>query len=72
MEASKDISLLIEIKDLSLVVGKFVMDVELWDIRNRDITLELFWLTENGFPVDTQGRCQRNVSTTKVFSNCAR
>ena len=43
------------------------MDAEVLDIGYRDIILGLSWLTENGFLVDTQDRCLRNVSTGQVI-----
>ena len=56
-----------KVLDSSLVLGKFGMDAEVLDIRNRDVILGLSWLTENGFSVDTQDRCQRNVNTGQVI-----
>ena len=52
-----------EVIDLSPVLDKFAMDAEVLDIGNRDVILGLSWLTENGFSVDTQDRCLRNVNT---------
>ena len=49
--------------DSSSVLGKFGMDAEVLDIRNRDVMLGLSWLTENRFSVDTQDRCLSNVNT---------
>jgi len=43
-------------------LGKFSLDTEVLDIRNKDVILDLSWLTENGFGIDTQDRCQRNTS----------
>ena len=54
--------------DSSLVLGKFVMDAEVLDIRNRDLILGLSWLTANGFLVNTQDRCLRNVNTSQGIS----
>ena len=54
--------------DSTSVVGKFAMDAEVADIGNRDIILGLCWLIENGFSVDTQHRCLRNVNTFQVIS----
>ena len=51
-----------KVMDSSLVLGKFAMDAEVLDIGNRDVILGLSWLTENGFSVDTQDRCLRNVN----------
>ena len=39
--------------DSSSVLGKFAMDAEVLDIGNRAVILGLYWLTENGFSVDT-------------------
>ena len=52
-----------KVMDLSSVLCKFVMDIEVLYIGNRDVILGLFWLTENGFSVDTQDRYLRNVNT---------
>ena len=52
----------------SLVLGKFAMDAEVLYMGNWDVVLGLSWLTENGFSVDTQDRCLRNVSTRQLFS----
>ena len=57
-----------KVMDLSSVVGKFAMNGEVLDIGNRDIILGLSWLTENGFSVDTQDKCLRNVNTGQVIS----
>ena len=43
------------------------MDAEVLDFGNRDVILGLSWLTENGFSVDTQDRCLRNVNTGQVI-----
>ena len=51
----------------SSILGKFAMDVEVLDIGNRDVILGLAWLTENGFSVDAQDRCLRNVNTAHVI-----
>ena len=56
-----------KVMDLSSVLGKFTMDAEVLDIGNRDVILGLSWLTENGFSVDTQDRCLRNVNTGQVI-----
>ena len=37
------------------------------DIGNKDVILELSWLTENGFSVNTQDRCLRNVNSGQVI-----
>ena len=56
-----------KVMDVSSVLGKFTMDAEVLDIGNRDVILGLSWLTENGFSVDTQDRCLRNVNTGQVI-----
>ena len=53
--------------ELSSILGKFAMDAEVLDIGNRDVILGLSLLTENGFSVDTQDRCLRNVNTGQVI-----
>ena len=53
--------------DSSSVLGKFAMDAEVLDIGNRHMKLGLSRLTENGFSVDTQDRCLRNVTTGQVI-----
>ena len=56
-----------KVMDSSSVLGKFAMDAEVLDIGNRDIILVLSRLTENGFLVDTQDRCLKNVNTGQVI-----
>ena len=56
-----------KVMDFCLVLGKFGMDVEVLNIRNRDVILGLSWLTENGFLVDTQNKCLRNVKSGQVI-----
>ena len=56
-----------QVMDSSLSLSKFAIDAEVWDIGNRDVILGLSWLTENGFSVDTQDRCLRNVNTGQVI-----
>ena len=56
-----------QVMDSSLVLGKFAIDAEVLDIGNRDVLLGLSQLTENGFSVDTQHRCLRNVNTRQVI-----
>ena len=56
-----------KVMDSSLILGKFAMDAEVLDIGNRDVILALSWLTENGFSLDTQHRCVRNVNTGQVI-----
>ena len=52
-----------KVMDSSSVLGKFSMDAEVLDIGNRDMILGLSWLTKNGFSVDTQDRCLRNINS---------
>ena len=49
------------------ILCKITIDAEVLDIRNRDVILGSSWLTENGFSVDTQERCLRNVNTGQVI-----
>ena len=49
------------------VLSKFVMNVKTLDIRNQNNILELSWLTENIFSMDTQDRCLRNVNRGQVI-----
>ena len=56
-----------KVMDSSSVLDKFAMDAEVLDIGNRDVILGLSWLTENGFSVDTQDRCLRNVNSGQVI-----
>ena len=56
-----------KVMDFSLVVGKFAMDAEVLDIRNRNAILGLSWWTEKGFSVDTQDRCLTNINTGQVI-----
>jgi len=49
------------------LLGKFSLDVEVLDIGKKDVILGLSWLVENGFMVDTQERCLRNVETGLVI-----
>ena len=55
-----------------LVLGKFAMDAEVLYIGNRDIISGLSYWTENGFSVDTQDRCLRNVSNGQVILSFVR
>ena len=57
-----------EVYDSSSGLVKFAMDAEVLDIGNREIILGLSWLTENGFSVDTQDRCLRNIYTGQVIA----
>ena len=43
----------LKVMDSYLVLGKFVLDAEVLDIGNKEVILELSWLTENGFSMDT-------------------
>ena len=61
------VNMVFKVMDSSLVLGKFGMDAEVLDIGNRDVILRLSWLTENGFSVDPQDRCLRNVNTGQVI-----
>ena len=61
------VNTMFKIMNLSSVLGKFAMDAEVLDIGNRDVILGLTWLTENGFSVDTQDKCLRNVNTGQVI-----
>jgi len=49
------------------LLGKFSLDAEVLDIGKKDVILGLSWLVENGFMVDTQERCLRNVKTGLVI-----
>ena len=53
-----------KIMDSLAVLRKFAIDAEVLDMENRDIILGLSWLIENGFLVNTQDRCLRNVNTS--------
>ena len=61
------VNTIFKVMDSSSVLGKFVMDAEVWYIRNRDIISGLSWWTENAFLVDTQDRCLRNVNSSQVI-----
>ena len=54
--------------DSSSVLGKFAIDVRVLDIGNRDVILGLSWLIENGFSVDSQDRCLRNVHNGPIIA----
>ena len=54
---------LFKIMDSYLVLGKYAMEAAVLDIRNGAVILRLYWLTENGFLVDTQNGYLRNVNT---------
>jgi len=49
------------------LLGKFSLDAEVLDIGKKDVILGLSWLVENGFMVNTQERCLRNVETGLVI-----
>ena len=57
-----------KVMDLSSVLGKFAMDPEVLDIADKNVILQLSWLPENGFSVDTQDRCLRNVNSGQGIS----
>ena len=52
-----------KVMDSSSTLCKFAMGAEVLNIENRDVILGISLLTENGFLVDTQDRCLRNVNT---------
>ena len=54
--------------DCCLVLDNCAMDAEVFDIGNKDMILGLTWLMENGFLIDTQDRCLRNVNSGQVIS----
>ena len=56
-----------KVMDSSSVLGNLAIDTEVLNIGNRDVILELSWLTENGFLVDTEDRCLRNVNSGQVI-----
>ena len=56
-----------KVTDCCLVLGNFAMDAEVLDMGHRYIILGLSLLTENGFSVDTQDRCLRNVNAGQVI-----
>ena len=43
-----------KVMDSASVLGKFGMDAKVLDFGNIDMILVLYWLTENGFSVDSQ------------------
>ena len=49
------------------LLAKFSLDAEVLDIGKKDVILGLSGLDENGFMVDTQERCLRNVETGLVI-----
>jgi len=49
------------------LLGKFSLNAEVLDIGKKDVILGLSWLVENGFVVDTQERCLRNMKTGLVI-----
>ena len=66
------VNTLFKVMDSASVVGKFPVDAEVLDIRNRDMILWLSWLTQNAFSVDTQERCLRNVNSGQVIPSSVR
>ena len=62
----------IEVLDSSSVLSKFGMDAKALDVGNRKVIMGLSLLTENGFLVDIQGRCLRNVSSGRVITYSVR
>ena len=56
-----------KVMDSSSVLSKFAMDAEVLYIGNKDVILGFSCLTENGFLVDTQHRCLRNVNSGQVI-----
>ena len=54
-------------QDTSVGWVKFMMDAKVLDIGNREVILGLSWLMENGFLVDTQDWCLRNINTGQVI-----
>ena len=65
LEGNFVVNTMFKVIDSSSVLGNFAMDTEVLDIGNTDIILGLSWLTENGFSVDTQNRCLRNVNSSQ-------
>ena len=57
------VNTLLKVMDGSSVLSKFGMDIEVLDIGNRKVILGVSGLTENGFLVDTQDRCLRNINS---------
>ena len=62
------VNTLFKVKNTFLVIGKFAIDAKVLDIRNRHVILGLSWLMENGFLVDTQDRCLRNIKNGQIIS----
>ena len=56
-----------KLMDSSFILDKFAMHAQVFDIGNRDVILDLSWLTENGCLVDTQNRCLKNANTSQVI-----
>ena len=67
LEGNFVVNTMYKVMDPSSVLGKFAMDVEVLYVGNSDVILGLSWLMENGFLVDTQDRCLRNVNTGQVI-----
>ena len=53
LEGNFVVNTIFKVKDSSLVLGKLGMNADVSDIGNTDISLQLSWLTENEFLVDT-------------------
>ena len=49
------------------LLGKVSLDAEVLDIGKKDFILGLSWLVENGFSIDVEARCLRNVTTGLVI-----
>ena len=67
LEGKFVVNILFNVIDTSFILGNLTMDTEVLDIGNRDVILELSWWTENGFSVDTEDRCLRNVTTGQII-----
>ena len=48
--------------DSPIILGKFLMDVQVLNIEIRHVILYLCSLTETGCLVDTRDKCLRNIS----------
>ena len=58
--------------DSFLSWDRFAMDAEVCNIGNTDMILVLSWWMENGFSVNTQDRCLKNVISGQVIPCSAR
>ena len=65
-------STLFQAMDSSAVLGKFDTATKVLDGVNRDVILELSWLTENRFFLDTHDGCLRNVHGGQVIPGSVR